>query len=410
MTADPRLDLRALLDAGEGAPPSAGIDALATELAATIRASEVTFLIADMSGGALTRLARATASGGSELPRNKPTTVPIVGSVAGLALSSQQLQLLSSEAGVWVYVPVTERGEPLGVLELLLAEPPDPGTLGYLRSAAHALSYIVIADQRHSDLYECGQRTEDLTLEAEIQRRLLPPSYSCQAEQFALAGWLVPANQVGGDTFDYIVDRDTLHLSITDAMGHGVAAAQLATLAVGSLRNSRRSGAGLVEQAQQANLALATHAAPDQFVTAQLLQIDMRTGATQIVNAGHMSPLLVRDGTVRVVELDVDLILGVLPDTLYRVQHLQLLPNDRLVLLTDGMYEREAAEAEIELLLGTLDHLHPRAAAQALTAAVLNVCGGAIRDDATVLLLDWYGTQHQSMPQGIAGSETAGVR
>ena len=234
-TADPRLDLRALLDAAEGAPPAAGVDALATELAATIRASEVSFLIADMSGGALTRVARATASGDAELHSNNPTTVPIVGSVAGLALSSQQLQLLSSQAGVWVYAPVTERGEALGVLELLLADSPDHQTLGYLRSAAHALSYIVIADRRHSDLYEYGQRTEELSLEAEIQRRLLPPSYSCQAEQFALAARLVPANQVGGDTFDYIVDRDTLHLSITDAMGHGVSAALLPTLAVGSL-------------------------------------------------------------------------------------------------------------------------------------------------------------------------------
>ena len=312
------MDLRALLDAAEGAPPSAGIEALATELAATIRASEVSFLIADISGGALTRLARAAASGGAELRRNNPTRVPIVGSVAGLALSSQQLQVVSSEAGVWVYAPVTERGEALGVLELLLADSPDPQILGYLRSAAHALSYIVIADRRHSDLYEYGQRTEELSLEAEIQRRLLPPSYSCQAEQFALAACLVPANQVGGDTFDYIVDRDTLHLSITDAMGHGVSAALLATLAVGSLRNSRRRGAGLVEQAQQANLALAAHAEADQFVTAQLIRITLSTGATQIVNAGHMNPLLVRDGKVHAVDLDVDLILGVLPDTPYR--------------------------------------------------------------------------------------------
>ena len=85
------MDLRGLLDAAEGAPPAAGIEALATELAATIRASEISFLIADISGGALTRLARATAPGGAELRRNNMTRVPIVGSVAGLALSSQQL-------------------------------------------------------------------------------------------------------------------------------------------------------------------------------------------------------------------------------------------------------------------------------------------------------------------------------
>jgi hypothetical protein len=43
---------------------------------------------------------------------------------------------------------------------------------------------------------------------------------------------------VAGDTFDFSVDRDTLHLSITDAMGHEVDAAMLATLLVNALRNA----------------------------------------------------------------------------------------------------------------------------------------------------------------------------
>ena len=34
-------------------------------------------------------------------------------------------------------------------------------------------------------------------------------------------GWLEPAATIGGDTFDYSLARDVLHLSITDAMGHG---------------------------------------------------------------------------------------------------------------------------------------------------------------------------------------------
>ena len=61
---------------------------------------------------------------------------------------------------------------------------------------------------------------------------------------------------MGGDTFDYSLDRDTLHVSITDAVGHDVHAAMLATVLVGSLRNGRRRERGLLEQAAAANDAL----------------------------------------------------------------------------------------------------------------------------------------------------------
>lgn len=389
---DARLDLSALLDAAEAAPPAEGVDALAAELAARVSASEVSMLIADISGRTLARLARRPAPGRS-LPLSPAREhVEIDGTPAGTALTTQRIHVSRAEDGVWVHVPVSERGEAVGVLELLLPGAPDPQILGYLKSAGHALAYVVIADRRFSDLYELGQRSTMLTLEAEIQRRLLPASYACEGPQFALAGWLVPADQAGGDTFDYMVDRDTLHLSISDAMGHGFHAAQLATLGVASLRNSRRRGLGLSDQARQACAHIAAHADADQFVTALLGRIDLQTGSLELVNAGHMNPLLVRDGQVSEIPLDAGLVLGISTDEAYAVQRFQLQPGDRLALVTDGMSERDAAEAEIEQLLGTLGHLHPRETVQVLTGAVLHVTGGAVRDDATVLIVDWYGT------------------
>lgn len=386
-----RPDLVVILDTTEAAPPDEGVDALATELAARFSASEVSMLIADISGLALSRLAHRPGPGRSLPLRPACAHVPIAGTPAGTALVTQRTQISRDEDGVWVHVPVSERGEAVGVLELLLAQIPSAAILDDLSAAGHTLAYVIIADRRFNDLYEIGERSSLLTLEAEIQRRLLPASYACEGPQFALAGWLIPANEAGGDTFDYMVERNMLHLSITDAMGHGVPAAQLATLAVGSLRNSRRRGLGLTEQARQASTHVATHAAPDQFVTALLGRIDLQTGSLELVNAGHMNPLLVRGGQVSEIALNAGLVLGVAPDEPYDVQHFQLHPGDRLALVTDGMSERDAAEAEIEQLLGTLTHLHPRETVQVLTAAVLHVTGGAVRDDATVLIIDWYG-------------------
>ena len=115
--------------------------------------------------------------------------------------------------------------------------------------AAHALAYIVIANRRFTDLFEWGQRSLPLSLAAEIQHRLLPATYTCEAGQFTVAGWLEPAGNIAGDTFDFSLERDTLHLSMTDAVGHAVDAAMLATVLVGALRNARRAGVGLAEQA-----------------------------------------------------------------------------------------------------------------------------------------------------------------
>jgi serine phosphatase RsbU (regulator of sigma subunit) len=288
-------------------------------------------------------------------------------------------------------VPVTDRGDAIGVLELDLPRYPSADEILDISSAAHALAYVVIAARRHTDVFEWGQRSTPFLLAAEIQRRLLPASYTCEAGQFTLAGWLEPASSVGGDTFDYTLDRDCLQVSITDAVGHQVAAALVATLLVGALRNARRRGVDLVEQARYANQALLENAAPGQFVTGQLLRIDLNTGTAVIVNAGHTLPLRLRDGRVEEIPLEIEPPFGVVAGQSYTVQTFPLEPGDRLVFLTDGMLERNAAALDVAAALGRSADLHPREVVHELGAAVLKATGGDLLDDATMVCLDWYG-------------------
>lgn len=399
-TLQARLDLSGLFDVVKAAHPAAGVDALAWELGRRVGARQVSLLIVDIEGQALVRLAGHPEREPGEDKEPLARHLPLGDSVAGTAIREQRVQVVPDGSGVRVYVPVSERGETVGVLELRLPTPPSAEVIPYLVAAAHALAYVVIADRRHTDVYEVSQRSTALSLAAEIQRRLLPASYSCEGPQFALAGWQIPASSAGGDTFDYVVGERCLSLSVTDAMGHGVAAAQLATLAVGSLRNSRRAGLGLAEQAERASGALAENAAPDQFVTALLVDIDLATGRADMVNAGHVRPLVVRAGRVIEVDIEAGLVLGVLPGVGYQVHRLMLEPGDRLVLMTDGMFEREAADAEVLTLLRDLPSMHPREAAQVLTRAVLDVSAGAVRDDATVMVLDWYGPRRPTSAGG----------
>ena len=408
-------ELGSLLDAAEAASPVEAVEAVTRELGLALGATKVSFLVADLSGRALVRLAHvrlrdpegallSTPLGDDErrAVEESATVLPFDGGPAEEAVRTQEVQVVSlapgspeSGPGSWlVLAPVTERGEVIGLLELTLPDRPQAASLGEVARLAHVLAFVVIANRRHTDLYEWGQRTRPLTLSAEIQHRLLPGPQTCEAGSFTLAGWLEPASDIAGDTFDFNLARDVLHLSLTDAMGHGVAAALAATLCVGSLRNARSNGASLLEQVALTNQALVEHAAKsglEDFVTGLIGRVDLRTGSMELVNAGHIVPYLARGKQLTRVDLYVDLPLGLFSGASYRSSRVDLEPGDRIVLLTDGMLERNAVNVDIPRAITETRSLHPREAVRALADRVLEATGDALSDDATVLCLDWHG-------------------
>jgi serine phosphatase RsbU (regulator of sigma subunit) len=386
------IDVARLLDKVESAAPIEAVQAVAGALGEMVEATSVTLLIADFSGRAVVRLTSADLVDGARgRGVEQAETLPLAGTVYDQVLRTQQADVQAEGDGARMVVPVTDRGDAIGVVELVLPRYPSATEVAEVRTAAHALAYVVIAARRHTDVFEWGQRSTPFALAAEIQRRLLPASYTCEAGQFTLAGWLEPASSVGGDTFDYNLDRDSLHLSITDAVGHQVAAALLATLLVGSLRNGRRGGMDLAEQAAYANDSLAQNAPSGQFVTGQLVRIDLHTSTASIVNAGHVLPLRLRNGQVEEVQLRIEPPFGVVPGKSFRTQPFSLEPGDRIIFLTDGMQERNAVNLDVARALADTADLHPREVVHALGAAVLKETGGDLRDDATMICLDWYG-------------------
>src|SRR3954452_19634586 len=120
-----RLNLGELLAAAEDAAPIAAADVLAEHLAENLGASEVSFLIADFSGRALIRLGRVGDGGATRTQgREAAQRVPLDGSPQGRALATQAVEVEVDAGGAYVFAPVTNRGEAIGVLELRLADVP----------------------------------------------------------------------------------------------------------------------------------------------------------------------------------------------------------------------------------------------------------------------------------------------
>jgi serine phosphatase RsbU (regulator of sigma subunit) len=292
------------------------------------------------------------------------------------------------------YLPVSMRTERLGVLAVINRAEPETELLDVLNDVARVLAYVLTGARRYTDQFETLRRRRDLGLAAEIQWELLPV-LAYELPRFSIAGALEPAYDIGGDTFDYAVSAQLLTVSITDAVGHGLRAAMLSSLTVSAMRNARRGGSTIVDQARIANRHLYEQFAPAEFVTGLILQLEVATGHGSIINAGHPPPLLLRDGTVSVVPLQPDLPMGLSPETEYRVQEIELLPGDRLLLLTDGVDEaHDVAGPQFGLdrvadMLRSHADLLPVEFVRRLTRAVTDYRAGPLSDDATAVCLDW---------------------
>jgi hypothetical protein len=396
----------ALLRDLDQAPPSDLVDVCAGWLTRRVSAQACVLLLADYAEASLEPVLSGPAAA-------QPHPQDLMDSAAGEAYREQrrvtaalgdsgEAAAVGAAAGgvsgptLVVYLPVSVRVERLGVLAVTLSGHRLERDVGeVLDDVVRVLGYVLTGARRYTDRFEMLRRRRELGLAAEIQWELLP-SLAFELPAFSIAGTVEPAYEIGGDNFDYAISAHRLTVSVSDAVGHGIRAALLASLAVTAMRNARRAHCTIVEQAGAANRHLVEQFPGADFVTGLILELNVDNGTGIILNAGHPPPLLLRDGGVSELLVPPRLPLGLVGSVHYRLHPIQLNPGDRLLLFTDGITEahrpgqREFGYRRLASLLAEHDELKPTELVRHLTRAVNESCNGQLSDDATAVCLDWH--------------------
>ncbi len=188
----------------------------------------------------------------------------------------------------------------------------------------------------------------DLHRAALIQRALLPQA-APDTPGLSVHALYRTSQTVGGDLYDVVrLDSRRVVLMVADAAGHGLSAAMLAVLfrnglpLVDASSGEARAPCDALEAVNR-SLSRAM-AAPGLFITAAYCLLDIEEGRAKVASAGH-PPLIVqrRSGAIERI-FHTGPALGLYPDALFGQQEIVLDAGDRLVLHTDGLYDRLGEE------------------------------------------------------------------
>jgi serine phosphatase RsbU (regulator of sigma subunit) len=295
-----------------------------------------------------------------------------------------------------LYLPVTARGDRIGVLRCSPV-PDDMDVRGELAEVATLLAHELEAAAAGTDRYRVAARTRRLTLAAEMQWEMLP-GRSRNRPGYSLAGQLEPSYSVRGDSFDWAEHEGRLYLSVLNGMGEGVSASLLTALVTHALRNARRAGIPLADQAALADQAVFAEHRGARHVSALLLELDLIGGELTVIDAGSPRMLLLRDGAVDDLPLEDQFPLGMFEGTDYEPQTFRLRTADRLVIVSDGVAEATAAvgrygDAALMRFVRRTRAMAPLQAVRSLLGDLRSFLGsGELEDDAVTVCLDWTGT------------------
>jgi len=201
------------------------------------------------------------------------------------------------------------------------------------------ITYIAVENAwRRSAEQRARVRARELDVARSIQEHLLP-SKPPKMAGLDVAGRNIPADSIGGDYFDWVdLGNGSIAVVVGDISGHGIPAAILMAHLRASFHAEIKPDRSPEDIVGTVNNSLARAAAPGRFATFFLGVISVEEKKLRYCNAGHNSPLLLRDGDVR--ELGATGVpLAVMEDMPYTGGEESFETGDTLVIYSDGIPE-----------------------------------------------------------------------
>ena len=184
---------------------------------------------------------------------------------------------------------------------------------------------------------------QELAIASEIQQRLM--TVTVPDVPFAKVNAVsYPCKDIGGDFFDLVYTDKGLSLIVADVSGKGVSAAVVASILQGMLYSQLARDSPLPEMISAVNRFLCEKVAGQKYATLVIARLS-NTGDLELINCGHVPPLLVSGDQIIKLE-EGNLPVGLVPVAEFQELRMKLKTGDRLMLVTDGVTEAEDATGE----------------------------------------------------------------
>ncbi len=220
----------------------------------------------------------------------------------------------------------------------------------YLALACLTLIYLIYRLRLRHKLEQL-RLVNELAVAHNVQQALMPDRPPL-LEGYEIAGTCAPAQEVGGDYFDiFWTEPEQCQLAVTvmDVSGKSMQGAIISVLSSGLLYGHSGRGQGPAEVLSGINGHLYAKTDKKTFITGILALLEPVSGQLALANAGHVDPILIRDGAAQTLARTAkrDLALGAVKRWNYGEIALELLPGDLLCLYTDGLNEAQNAQHQL---------------------------------------------------------------
>ncbi|HEY3787594.1 MAG TPA: GAF domain-containing SpoIIE family protein phosphatase, partial [Urbifossiella sp.] len=410
--------LRALLEISTGLSRTLELEPLLGQVAETLlkefrQADRVFLILLDENGKPIPKATKARRPGLDESRFSRTIVKKAVDSLKSYlsedASSDASLGPAASIAefrirSVMCVPLVSASGKALGAIQMDTqdrAKKFKEDDLSLLTIVANLAAVAVEKAKLHETVLVQAKERKEIELARAVQLGFLPQTFP-EVEEYEFYSHYSPAQSIGGDYYDYIhLPGGRLGVVVGDVAGKGVPAALLVAKLSSEVRFCLLTESEPAKAIQLLNDQMIRGGLGDRFVTLAAAILDPKNHKLTVINAGHMSPRLLRCATGELSDAisndATGLPLGVMPEFEYDAVNLKLEPGDTITIFTDGVTDAMSPSGELfgpegvdRYLMpdedATADVIRPKRAGERMMQAVRRHANGRPQNDDIALV------------------------